>query len=484
MKFGVSFKTSFYSSLIIALFLIVGSVLLIKYESDTMAFIVEKTLAILDSTIDRQGESQKTSFAEAMTFHVERAGVLASTFLYNFNSDGLETVLRSYIKLPEILAIEVFDSDDEPFFAAWKTPEIEVDTSIPENLELDGCEILKSDSFYEKEMVGRVVIHYTDDLLAEKLRRHRTQARSEISSFKDGLDSRIKKAFGTQIVGILAVVVILSATINICLKMIAIKPIRKITDALKSSSVRFSVISEQVSAVGFSLAEGAVSQAEAIEKTSESLKSISAATKDISNNANQANGHVKDATRIISHAYSSLKELNESMNDISTANEETKRVVKTIDEIASQTNLLALNAAVEAARAGEAGAGFAVVAEEVRNLAMRAARGAKNTAELIDATSEKVNEGTNTVDKVNHDFETAVAASSKAEHYAGIIAASSEEQARKVRNANQMVSEIDNVTLKNSAHAEESASASKDLLDQAVQVKSLIDNLIVLFHGA
>src|SRR3974377_2190153 len=92
------------------------------------------------------------------------------------------------------------------------------------------------------------------------------------------------------------------------------------------------------------------------------------------------------------------------MKEISSASEETSKIVKTIDEIAFQTNLLALNAAVEAARAGEAGAGFAVVASEVRNLALKAAEAAKETAKLIEGSVKQIKGGFELVKGTNSAF--------------------------------------------------------------------------------
>ncbi len=178
-----------------------------------------------------------------------------------------------------------------------------------------------------------------------------------------------------------------------------------------------------------------------------------------------------------------MKELTRSMTEITSASEETGKIIKTIDEIAFQTNLLALNAAVEAARAGEAGAGFAVVADEVRNLALRAAEAAKNTANLIEGTIKKIKNGSDIVGKSNEAFEKVAGGSKKVGELVGEIAAASQEQAQGIEQINKAIAEMDRAVQQNAASAEESASASEEMNAHAEQMQHFVLELVEVIGG-
>ncbi len=216
----------------------------------------------------------------------------------------------------------------------------------------------------------------------------------------------------------------------------------------------------QVASASHQLAEGASEQAASIEETSSSLEELSSMTKNNANNADQADNLMKEAGNAVSQANEFMSKLSISMDDISKANNETQKIIKTIDEIAFQTNLLALNAAVEAARAGEVGAGFSVVAEEVRSLALRSAEAAKNTAKMIEGTVAKTHEGLSLTQETGETFAGVVEASSKAEKLIGEISAASKEQAQGIEQINIAVVEMDKVTQQNAAGAEELASST------------------------
>ncbi len=232
--------------------------------------------------------------------------------------------------------------------------------------------------------------------------------------------------------------------------------------------------SGQVASSSQSLAEGSAEQAASLEETSSSLEEMSSMVKQNADNANQANNLMGEANQVVDRAKHSMGDLTKSMEDISGASEETQKIIKTIDEIAFQTNLLALNAAVEAARAGEAGAGFAVVAEEVRNLAMRSAEAAKSTADLIEGTVKKVKGGSDIVEKTNGEFNEVAGSVTKVAELVSEINAASNEQAQGIEQVNKAVGEMDKVTQQNAANAEESASASEEMSAQAQELNSMI----------
>jgi len=173
-----------------------------------------------------------------------------------------------------------------------------------------------------------------------------------------------------------------------------------------------------------------------------------------------------------------------SMRNIKTSSDQTAKILKTINEIAFQTNLLALNAAVEAARAGEAGRSFAVVAEEVRNLAKRSAEAAQNTAELIEEAQQYAGSGVAAMEETSSILIDIVESIQKVKHLNSEVSEGSREQAEGISQISKAIAQMENVTQGNAAYSQESASASQELSHQAHKLNLMIDELIGMIHGS
>ena len=317
-----------------------------------------------------------------------------------------------------------------------------------------------------------------------------TAAQTVIKNADQILDKSTKAMQTAQNIGKTMIMVILGICVLVAIGLAFVivrgitKPINRIIEGLNQGAGQVASASSQVSSASQSLAEGSSEQAASIEETSSSLEEMSSMTKQNADNAGQADNFMKETSHVVSDAESSMTELITSMKEISIASDETHKVVKTIDEIAFQTNLLALNAAVEAARAGEAGAGFAVVAEEVRNLALRSAEAAKNTAELIDGTVKKIKGGSELVARTNGAFSKVAESSAKVGELIAEVTAASNEQAQGIEQTNTAVAEMDKVTQQNAANAEESASASEELSAQAEQMMEIVRELSAMVGGS
>jgi methyl-accepting chemotaxis protein len=159
-----------------------------------------------------------------------------------------------------------------------------------------------------------------------------------------------------------------------------------------------------------------------------------------------------------------------TINEISESSVKISDIVGIINGIASQTNLLALNAAVEAARAGEAGRGFAVVATEVRSLAQRSAEAAKEIKQLIDNSSEKVQSGTVLAQQAGTTMQDIIASVKSVAGIIHEISTASMEQSAGIGQVNDVITQMDEVTQRNAALVQESATATGGLERQGTKL--------------
>jgi hypothetical protein len=261
------------------------------------------------------------------------------------------------------------------------------------------------------------------------------------------------------------------------------KSIKQVISALAASAAQVQASSDQVSNASRHLADGACEQASSLEESSASLEEISAMTRQSAENTGKADNLMQESKANVQHGVDAMHRMSDAIEKIKVSAIETSKIIKTIDEIAFQTNLLALNAAVEAARAGQAGLGFAVVAEEVRNLAQRSAEAARSTTDLIDGATKNAEAGVIVTKEIVLSLSAIQESTEKVAILITEIATASTEQAQGIGQVNTAVSAMDNVVQQNSASAEKSAHASAELSSQALELNDLVAQLLVIVGG-
>lgn len=257
-----------------------------------------------------------------------------------------------------------------------------------------------------------------------------------------------------------------------------------LSQRLFSSSSLVSQAAGSISEASNSLANGSAEQAASLEETSAALEEMSSMTRQNAENATRTNEATQQTAGLVQNCNSDMQRMSEAMADISDKSEQIGRIIKTIEDITFQTNLLALNAAVEAARAGEAGKGFAVVADEVRNLSQRSGQATKDTTELIVGTVASVRHGSEIVGRLAESFQEIETGTVNAASLISAITLATNEQAQGVGQVNSAVTQMDKVTQQNAANAEETASVTRELSTQAEELNLMVEELANLVNGS
>ena len=434
----------------------------VKRKMGTISLVMIITSSIIASGFSAydytcENSRLKENFDESIAPVPSRLANSLQKPLWYMNEEQAYNIIQSEMVNKRIYAIAVKESDGQTLICAAKRDETW--GIIKSEGDISGDFIVKKEDIIEQEKsVGTVEIYFTTRFIEASLRK--------------------------LMLYIMAKVVMMSICLVFVLLLIVnrflIKPIYKVVRGLGAVGDEVRHASGQVLSASRQLTGGASKQASAVEETSASLEEMDSMTQKNAGNVSHANRLMIETSHVVTHAAVSMTELTESMNEIAKTSEETRKIVKTIEEIAFQTNLLALNAAVEAARAGEAGAGFAVVADEVRRLAMRSSEAAKNTAALIQASVEKIRNGSALAHKANETFTDVAEGARKVGELLGEVAVSSQEQAQGISQSSNAMIEIEKVTQENAAYAQETGSAIEKIGSQAERINASVVELVML----
>jgi methyl-accepting chemotaxis protein len=242
-------------------------------------------------------------------------------------------------------------------------------------------------------------------------------------------------------------------------------------------SQHIATVAHDMEVTSHELAGASSRQAAALTEIAESISSINEVTEANAQVSREAADLSTAATEHAEGGMDSMRRMILSMNEISQAADRIAKIISVIDGIAFQTNLLALNAAVEAAHAGQHGMGFAVVAEEVRNLAGRSAEAARETKGIIEDTLNKVKSGMETAQTTSSSLGGIAEGIKKINESMAVVASSSQEQMVRLGEMGRALADVRGVTELSSRSSTNTAQTAKDLAEQTM----LLDQLVKKF---
>lgn len=257
--------------------------------------------------------------------------------------------------------------------------------------------------------------------------------------------------------------------------------VRSASEALATSSQEISAGMEEMAAGAQTQSEDVQSGTRRIEEMNEAMAAMEQRAKEavvLSQNATEAaaQGEIQAG-----EAVEGMNTIKQSVESLTKQTQEIGKILALIRDIAEQTNLLALNAAIEAARAGEQGRSFAVVAQEVGDLAIRSQKATEEIEQALKRIQkdtarslESVEKGQQEVHEVRSALQNITQAAKETEALVQQIAGESLAQAARTREAVALFLSIGEITEQTAAGTEETAAAAQNLAELAQQLQEII----------
>jgi methyl-accepting chemotaxis protein len=211
------------------------------------------------------------------------------------------------------------------------------------------------------------------------------------------------------------------------------------------------------------LSQGATEQAASLEEISATVTQVAAQVQENAKNAQFVNENAQNAATNAEQSNHLMEQLSSAMKEVQKSTQSIQKVLKMINDIAFQTNILSLNAAVEAARAGQHGKGFAVIAEDVRNLALKSASAADETTDMLDSIVAQISESVAIAEETEKSLEAIVTGASRNVQVSSEVATASNEQAVAIGQITLSLDQISQVVQTTSVNAQKGASTSDEL---------------------
>ncbi|MDM8523941.1 cache domain-containing protein [Desulfococcaceae bacterium HSG8] len=310
-----------------------------------------------------------------------------------------------------------------------------------------------------------------------------SETEKRIIAVKEEIHNKVNRTLIQIVITTLLVLCVAVLIASFLTRRKVIRPIYRIIRGLSDIAHQVTVASAEIASVSQVMAENASRQATSVEESSVFLKDMASMSRETSELTHGAEQLMAENIEKSGRSLKALMELTRNMSKIESDSDQISQIINIIDSIAAQTNLLALNAAVEAARAGEGGSGFAIVAEEVKSLALRTAEAARNTQVLLQDTLERLSDAARSIKNVSNDFTGIIESATTMGEKTAVITRASKKQSGEIDEVSHATYEINDASQRIAASAQESAAAARQLSGYAREMESFVLSLAAMVVG-